>query len=108
MTAEAHSSQPGVVSSTVDGRQAEVTLSGDIDISQLRGLEAELADPRLNQAEHWVLNLHGATHVDLACAYALLRAVTEHPGPTTVRGARHAVLRTLQQADLDKEATFEN
>ncbi len=48
-------------------------------------------------------------HIDLACAYALLRAVTGTPErevAITVRGARPAVHRTLRHAGVDTVVTF--
>ncbi|MER5717468.1 STAS domain-containing protein [Streptomyces sp. NPDC002132] len=107
VAAERQSVPPGAAITAVDGRHAEVTLSGDVSAVLLRDLEAQLADPHLRQADHWVLNLRGATRIDLACAYALLRAVTEHSGTTAVRGGRRAVLRTLRQAGLDKATVSE-
>ncbi|MER6036112.1 MULTISPECIES: STAS domain-containing protein [unclassified Streptomyces] len=96
-----------MVITAVDGRHAEVTLSGEISTLLLRDLEALLADPRLHAAEHWVLDLHKVTGIDLACVYALLRAVTEHSGTAAVCGARRAVLRTLRHAGLDKAMVIE-
>ncbi|MFJ1732855.1 STAS domain-containing protein [Streptomyces sp. NPDC088254] len=107
MAAEPQSVPPGAVITAIDGQHAEVTLSGDVSAVLLRDLEAQLADPHLRKADHWVLNLSGATRIDLACAYALLRAVTEHSGATAVRGGRRAVLRTLRHAGLDKATVIE-
>ncbi|MEV0981145.1 STAS domain-containing protein [Streptomyces sp. NPDC049915] len=91
----------------VDHQHVEVTLTGDVSTHALRTLEERLDDPRLQGAAHWVLDLRGVTHIELACAYALLRAVTLHSGTTTVRGPRRAVLRTLQQAGLNSAAVIE-
>ncbi|MBK3647764.1 MULTISPECIES: STAS domain-containing protein [Streptomyces] len=107
MAADSHSTPPNAEISAADSRQAEVTLTGELDISLLRDLEVRLTDLRLQRAQDWVLNLRGVTRIDLACAYALLRAVTEHSGTTTVRGGRPSVLRTLQHAGLDKAAVIE-
>ncbi|MFF3736767.1 STAS domain-containing protein [Streptomyces sp. NPDC002566] len=107
MTGEPHPVQPTVKITVVDGHQAEVTLSGDVSALLLRDLEARLADARLQQVEHWVLNMDTVTRIELACAYALLRAVTEHPGTAAVRGARRTVLRTLRHAGLDKAAAID-
>jgi len=106
MNSEPHP-RPGVVISAVDGRHAEVTLRGDIGLPLLCEVEEQLADPRLLTADHWVLNLDGVTRIELACAYALLRAATEHSGTITVGGARHSVQRTLRHAGLDKAAVIE-
>ncbi|MFI9756281.1 STAS domain-containing protein [Streptomyces collinus] len=108
MTAGPHGAQPGIVITAIDGRRAEVTLTGDADSRLLHDLEARLADARLQQAEHWVLDLHGVTRIELACAYALLRAVTQHSGTAVVRAGRRAVLRTLRHAGLDKAAVIED
>ncbi|MEU9393848.1 STAS domain-containing protein [Streptomyces sp. NPDC048324] len=107
MTPEPHFTQPGVAVSAVDDRHAEVTLRGDIGLPLLCEVEELSADPRLLRAERWVLNLDGVPRIELACAYALLRAATEHSGTVTVRGARHSVLHTLRQAGLDKAAVIE-
>ncbi|MFF4580169.1 STAS domain-containing protein [Streptomyces sp. NPDC001389] len=107
MTAEPQSQPPDVVITAVDGRRAEVTLTGEVSAVVLRDLEERLADPRLRTAEHWVLDLRGVTRIELACAYALLRAVTEHSGTTVVRGGRRPVLRTLRHAGLDKAVKIE-
>ena len=107
MSTEAHSPQADVVINAIDGGHAEVTLRGDIGYPLLCHLEEQLTDPRLLRAERWALNLHGVTRIELACAYALLRAITEHSGTVAVRGGRHSVLRTLRQAGLDKAAVIE-
>ncbi|MFD8236455.1 STAS domain-containing protein [Streptomyces sp. NPDC059696] len=99
--------QPGVVIAAVDDRHAEVVLTGEVDVLMLRDLEARLADPRLGKAEHWVLDMRGVTRMELACAYAVLRAVTLHSGTTAVCGPRRAVLRTLRDAGLDRAVTIE-
>ncbi|MFF7892322.1 STAS domain-containing protein [Streptomyces sp. NPDC007907] len=106
MTAELHPVQPPVKITVVDGHLAEVTLTGDISVPLLRDLEACLADARLREVERWVLDMHAVTRIELACAYALLRAVTEHSGTATVHGARRTVLRTLRDAGLDKAAVI--
>jgi anti-anti-sigma regulatory factor len=107
VTAEPHSAQPGTVITAIDGRRAEVTLTGDVGSRLLHDLEARLADSRLQHAEHWVLDLYGVTHIELACAYALLRAVSERSGTVAVHGGRRSVLRTLRHAGLDKAAVIE-
>ncbi|MFB8758834.1 STAS domain-containing protein [Streptomyces nigra] len=107
MADKPESARSGVAINAVDGRHAEVVLTGDIDALLLRDLEARLVDPRLQTAEHWRLDLRGATRIDLACAYALLRAVTGHSGTAAVLGPRRAVLRTLRHAGLDRAARIE-
>lgn len=106
MTAELHPVQPPMKITVVDGHLAEVALTGDVNALLLRDLEACLADARLREVEHWVLNMHAVTRIDLACAYALLRAVTAHPGTADVHGARRTVMRTLRHAGLDKAAVI--
>jgi anti-anti-sigma regulatory factor len=105
--AEPHSAQPSLEITVVDGQHAEVTLTGEISVLLLRDLETLFADPRLQRTEHWMLNIRGVTQIELACAYALLRAVTRHSGTVTVCGARRAVLRTLRHAGLDRAAEIE-
>ncbi|MEU3844119.1 hypothetical protein AB0E88_29360 [Streptomyces sp. NPDC028635] len=53
------------------------------------------------------MDLRDVTRIELACAYALLRAITLHSGTAAVRGARRPVLRTLQQAGLNSAAEIE-
>ncbi|MFF9098544.1 STAS domain-containing protein [Streptomyces sp. NPDC014776] len=107
MPAEPQASRPDVMITTVNQQLVEVTLTGDVSTHALRALEERFDDPRLQGAAHWVLDVRGVTRMELACAYALLRAVTLHSGTTTVRGARRAVLRTLQQAGLNSAAVIE-
>ncbi|MFE6637279.1 STAS domain-containing protein [Streptomyces tendae] len=91
-----------------DGRHAVLAFSGDLDAPALGVLEELLLDPRLREPGAWTLDMSGLDHIDLACAYALLRTVTRTPEPVTltVRGARPSVHRTLRQAGLDTVAAF--
>lgn len=92
-----------------DGGRAELVLAGDLDLDVLRELEQRFDDPRLREAAEWILDMDGVTHMDLACAYALLRAATRRPRTVTltVRGARRPVQRTLRAAGLDAIARIE-
>jgi anti-anti-sigma regulatory factor len=91
-----------------DGQHAVLAFSKTLDAPALRVLEELLLDPRLRQPGAWTLEMGDLEHIDLACAFALLRTVTRTPEPValTVRGARPAVHRTLRQAGLDTVATF--
>ncbi len=92
-----------------DGHHAVLAFSGDLDAPALRVLEELLLDHRLREPSTWTLDMTDLHHIDLACAYALLRAVTETPEreiAITVRGARPAVHRTLRHAGVDTVATF--
>ncbi|WP_217167447.1 STAS domain-containing protein [Streptomyces sp. AC512_CC834] len=91
-----------------DGQHAVLNFSGTLDAPALGLLEELLLEPRLRQPGALVLEMGDLEHIDLACAYALLRTVTRTPAPEalTVRGARPAVHRTLRQAGLDSVATF--
>ncbi|MBU6532464.1 STAS domain-containing protein [Streptomyces mayonensis] len=91
-----------------DERHAVLAFTGDLDAPALRVLEELLLEPRLRKTGAWTLEMSGLEHIDLSCAYALLRTVTRTPEPVqlTVRGARPAVHRTLRQAGLDTVAGF--
>ncbi|WP_324920881.1 STAS domain-containing protein [Streptomyces sp.] len=93
----------------VGGHRAVLTFSGELEAGTLRELEEQLLDPRLRKAREWVLEMGELTHLDLACAYALLRAATEGPEAValTVRGARRHVQRTLHHAGVDAVAVIE-
>ncbi|MEU3894663.1 STAS domain-containing protein [Streptomyces sp. NPDC045251] len=93
-----------------DGRHAVLAFSGDLDAPALRVLEELLLDHRLVEPTAWTLDMSGLAHIDLACAYALLRAATraEEPVTITVRGARPAVHRTLKHAGLDTVVAYEH
>ncbi|MFF8785193.1 STAS domain-containing protein [Streptomyces sp. NPDC015125] len=92
-----------------DEQHAVLTFSGILDAQALPELEELLIDRRLRQAGTWVWNMSGLERIGLACAYALLRAVTHAPETVsvTIRGARRAVLRTLRHAGLDIVVTIE-
>ncbi|CAL9316526.1 MULTISPECIES: STAS domain-containing protein [Streptomyces] len=92
-----------------DGRHAVLAFAGDLDAPALRVLEELLLDHRLREPTAWTLDMSALEHIDLACAYALLRAVTGTPErevAITVRGARPAVHRTLRHAGVDTVVTF--
>ncbi|MGW8062547.1 STAS domain-containing protein [Streptomyces ziwulingensis] len=91
-----------------DEQHAVLAFAGDLDASALRLLEELLLDHRLRRPGAWTLDMNDLARIDLACAYALLRAVTRAPVPAvlTVRGARPAVHRTLRHAGLDAVAGF--
>ncbi|MDT0615650.1 STAS domain-containing protein [Streptomyces lancefieldiae] len=94
--------------SEADEEHAVLAFSGDLDAHALRVLEELLLDPRLRRPGAWTLEMSGLDHLDLACAYALLRAVSRVPEPAavTVHGAHPAVHRTLRHAGLETVATF--
>ncbi|MFF3333408.1 STAS domain-containing protein [Streptomyces sp. NPDC002888] len=92
-----------------DGQHAVLAFTGVLDMHVLSELEVLLLDERLRQADAWDLDMSGLERLDMACAYALLRAATRAPEPAalTVRGARRDVHRTLRQAGVDAVATIE-
>ncbi|MCI0383104.1 STAS domain-containing protein [Streptomyces sp. CNQ085] len=96
------------VTETGRGR-AVLAFPGRLDAGALGELEERLVDPRLLGAHEVVLEMGGLDHLDLACAYALLRASTERPGTAvlTVRGAGRSVRRTLHSVGLDAVAVIE-
>ncbi len=98
-----------VVLTEADEQHAVLTFSGILDAQTLPELEELLSDRRLRQAGTWVWNMSGLERIGLACAYALLRAVTHAPETVTVtvHGARRAVQRTLRHAGLDTVVTIE-
>ncbi|SDM54239.1 anti-anti-sigma factor [Streptomyces wuyuanensis] len=100
--------EPAIFVSVDDSHRAELVLTGDIGAATLRELEETLDAPPLAEAAEWVVDMSGVTHLDLACAYALLRAATlrAKPAELTIRGARRAVRRTLRHAGLDAVATI--
>ncbi|MFD4611785.1 STAS domain-containing protein [Streptomyces sp. NPDC058440] len=107
--AAAHLPASPLMIRATDDRRAELVLTGDIGAHALRPLEERLAAPQLSEADEWVVDMSGATHLDLACAYALLRAATRWPATAvTIRGARRAVHRTLHQAGFDAVAVMED
>ncbi|MEV8312277.1 STAS domain-containing protein [Streptomyces flavidovirens] len=93
----------------IEGKVATLVFSGALEARMLRPLEEQLADPRLRHARRWELETSELARIDLACAYALLRAATTLPEPAElhIRGARRAVQRTLHAAGLDAVATLE-
>ncbi|MEV6395456.1 STAS domain-containing protein [Streptomyces sp. NPDC051907] len=102
------SPRPAVTVATADGRRAEVTLVGDIDVGALRALEEQLGAAPLSGAAEWTVDMNAVTRIDLACAYALLRAATLLPNAkVTILAARRSVQRTLRHAGLDAVAVIE-
>lgn len=100
---------PSPLSASSYGQRPVLVLSGTLDVAALGELEERLVDPRLNDVREWVLDVNDVTHVDLACAYALLRAATRLPGNAvvTIRGARRSVRRTLHDAGVDVVAVLD-
>ncbi|MCF6524792.1 STAS domain-containing protein [Streptomyces sp. JJ36] len=99
-----------VVAVTATGeRRAVLVLAGDVGAGALRELEERLTVPPLSEAGEWTVDLSAVTRIDLACAYALLRAATQRPETVTLllRGARRPVQRTLRHAGLDAVAVIE-
>jgi len=96
------------VEATGRGR-AELTLTGDIDAGVLGELEARIDAPPLSDAVEWVVDMTRVHCLDHACAYALLRAVTQRSVPVsvTIRAAHRNVQRTLRHVGLDTVATIE-
>ena len=92
-----------------DGQRVELALAGDLDLDVLRELEERFDDPRLREAAEWILDMGDVTRMNIACAYALLRAATRRPENVTltVRGARRPVQRTLRAAGLGAIAQIE-
>ncbi|MEU6009402.1 STAS domain-containing protein [Streptomyces sp. NPDC047453] len=107
--AAAHLPASPLVVRATDGRRAELALTGDIGAEVLRPLEERLGAPSLSDADEWIVDMSEATHLDLACAYALLRVATRWPATAlTIRGARRTVHRTLRHAGLDTAAVMED
>ncbi|MGP4001749.1 STAS domain-containing protein [Streptomyces sp. 8N706] len=98
------------VTLTVDGQRATLVFSGELNAYMARAMEERFLDPRLLAAREWVLDMSELERMDLACAYALMRAATGTSGPAVirVRGARRNVQRTLHHAGVDEVATFED
>ncbi|CAL9607319.1 hypothetical protein SUDANB106_05568 [Streptomyces sp. enrichment culture] len=90
-------------------RRAVLAFSGRLDAGALGELEERLVDPRLLDAQEVVLEMGDLDHIDLACAYALIRAATGRPqsAALTVRGADRTVRRTLHAVGLDVVAVIE-
>ncbi len=106
-TARAH--RPNLTITEAGRRRAVLSFSGRLDSGTLGGLEERLVDPRLLGAHEVVLEMDDLDHIDLSCAYALLRAATGRPenAVLTVRGAGPTVLRTLHEVGLDTVAVIE-
>ncbi|MFJ5798378.1 STAS domain-containing protein [Streptomyces decoyicus] len=104
----AQSERTPVVLTEADEQHAVLTFAGVLDAHALPELEELLSDRRLRQAGTWVWDMSGLERIGLACAYALLRAVTRAPETVsvTVSGARRTVQRTLRHAGLDTVVTI--
>ncbi|MGY5079158.1 STAS domain-containing protein [Streptomyces nigrescens] len=98
-----------VAITAVDEQRAVLTFSGALDAHALPELEELLSDRRLRQASTWTWDMTGLERTDLACVYALLRAVMRAPETVSVtaRVARRAVQRTLRHAGLETVVTIE-
>ncbi|GED86069.1 STAS domain-containing protein [Streptomyces sp. 6-11-2] len=107
--AAAHLPASPLVIRATDGRRAELALAGDIGTQALWLLEERLGAPPLSEADEWIVDMSEATHLDLACAYALLRVAARWPATAlTIRGARRTVHRTLHHVGLDTVAVMED
>ncbi|MFB7297440.1 STAS domain-containing protein [Streptomyces rubiginosohelvolus] len=100
------SAEPTMTVAVVNGSRAVLVLAGELRAENLRELEQLLAGPSLEEAAEWLVEMGDVTRLDLACAYALLRAVTLRPEPAvlTIRGARRHVQRTFRHSGLDTVA----
>ncbi|GAA1544321.1 STAS domain-containing protein [Streptomyces albidochromogenes] len=100
---------PVMAVSAPDGGPVELVLAGEIGTDALRELEELLGEPSLREADEWLVDMSRVTRLDLACAYALLRASTlrTESAALTITGARRAVRRTLRHAGLDAIAGTE-
>ncbi|MFH0240974.1 STAS domain-containing protein [Streptomyces sp. HK10] len=106
-TARAH--RPAMAITEAGRSRAVLAFSGRLDSGTLGELEERLVDPRLLGAHEVVLEMGDLDHLDLACAYALLRAATGRPenAVLTVRGAGRTLRRTLHDVGLDAVAVIE-
>lgn len=97
------------VTVSISGQRAMLRFSGALGPGALRQLEERLLDPRLHEADVWVLEMEDLTMLDLACAYALLSAATRSPqtAELIIRGARRTVRRTLRDAGVNRIAAIE-
>ncbi|GHB61565.1 hypothetical protein GCM10010377_60650 [Streptomyces viridiviolaceus] len=91
-----------------DEQHAVLAFSGVLDEHVLRDLEERLLDQRLRQAGSWLLEMSDLQQLDLASAYALLRAMASVPKPpaVTIRGARRPIQRTLRHVGIDALAAI--
>ncbi|KIE23374.1 hypothetical protein LK08_30465 [Streptomyces sp. MUSC 125] len=98
-----------VTFTSTDADRAILGFAGEIGTAELRQLEELPGDSRLHAARAWVWDMREVTRLDLACAYALLRAATGRPSSTTltIRGARHRVRRVLRECGLEAVAVVE-
>ncbi|MET9736076.1 STAS domain-containing protein [Streptomyces sp. NPDC006458] len=111
MAADPHAeaAAPAPLSVTEADGCATLRFTGELTADTALDLEQKLLDPCLSQARAWVLDLTGLAHMDLNCAYALLRAAVRLPRTTTVqvRGARRNVQRTLRHTGFDALASID-
>ncbi|MFE9636918.1 STAS domain-containing protein [Streptomyces sp. NPDC006463] len=109
MTADAPSSaSPTPLSITACDDSAVFCFTGQLTAQELLRLEQQLLDPRLTRAGEWVWDMSGLEHLDLICAYALLRSARRTAsGPIRVRGARRNVQRTLRYAGVQAIVTVD-
>ncbi|PZT70283.1 hypothetical protein DN402_32750 [Streptomyces sp. SW4] len=111
--AQENSARPAAGTARVaeaDEQHAILVLTGDLrGAPALRELERLLLSEPLLRARSWVLDVRDLDHLGLACAYAVLRAVTSAPRKIglTVRGAHRTVHRTLREAGIDEIAGYE-
>ncbi|MER7661721.1 MULTISPECIES: STAS domain-containing protein [unclassified Streptomyces] len=99
---------PGITVYAADGRRAELVLSGEIRTEDLPELERTLNAPPLSRAGEWLIDMHEVTRLELAGAYALIRAITslrEAPA-VTIQGTPRMVQRTLRHTGLAEIATM--
>ncbi|MBY8887248.1 STAS domain-containing protein [Streptomyces sp. PTM05] len=104
-----HSPVVAMAITSASGPHVVLTLTGELHTGRLQELEELLADPRLHEAQEWVLEMASVRRLDLACAYALLRAATRRPqlDALTFRGATRPVQRSLRDAGLGAVGTIE-
>ncbi|MCT6781907.1 STAS domain-containing protein [Streptomyces sp. CS7] len=103
------SAEPTMTVAVVNGSRAVLVLAGELRAENLRELEQLLAGPSLKEAAKWLVDMSDVTHLDLACAYALLRAATLRPEQAvlTIHGSRRSIQRTLRQSGLDTVSVFD-
>ncbi|MFB7172103.1 STAS domain-containing protein [Streptomyces sp. NPDC056254] len=86
---------------TADGGCTQLVFTGRLGAADVLRLEQALDDRRLAQAHTWLWDMAGLIHIDLICAYALLRAIRRTAtGPVRIRGARRPVERTLRHTGM--------
>ncbi|MGW0552119.1 STAS domain-containing protein [Streptomyces altiplanensis] len=95
---------------SVDGRRAELALSGEVTGVAAAQIEGVLLDPALQGVMEWTLDLSGVQRLDTICAYALVRPLLTAAPPVAVhvRGASKQARRALHQTGADHLLTFED